>query len=88
LIPAGLLEAIKGGRVVLFLGAGASRGAVDRTGEKIPLASELKKKIADTFLGAGYDDADFKTVYDFAASHRSVREVQEFLHAEAHHRST
>jgi len=83
LIPVGLLEAIKGGRVVLFLGAGASRGAIDRkTGEKIPLAGDLKKKIATQFLGAGYDEADFKTVYDFAASHRSVREVQEFLHAE------
>ncbi len=67
---------------MLFLGAGASLGAVDEKGEAIPLAQGLTNKIATKFLGAGYEDADFKTVYDFAASHRSVLEIQEFLYSE------
>jgi hypothetical protein len=53
----------------LFLGAGASFGATSQTGNKIPMADELKRLIAD-----------FKTVYDFAASNSSVRELQLFLY--------
>ena len=75
-----LPEIVRSGRAVLFLGAGASRGARDAKGDMIPLGNELKRKISDQFLGAAFDEADFKTVCDFAASRESVRDLQLFIH--------
>lgn len=75
-----LIEAIASGRAVLFLGAGASRGAAKADGAPIPLAEGLKKAIATELLGPGYDGFDFAQVCDFAASMRSGRELQELIY--------
>ena len=77
-----LISAIREGRAVLFLGAGASVGATRTDSKKIPTAKILGARIAENFLGVGFEDADFKTICDFAASARSVRELQAFIHAE------
>jgi hypothetical protein len=61
-----LIDAIMSGKAVLFLGAGASFGAKSTDGRSIPLAEELKLLIAKKFLGPSYENADFKTVYDFS----------------------
>jgi hypothetical protein len=66
---------VRSGKAVLFLGAGASFGARDAKGNGIPLGNELKRKIAERFLGPGFEEADFKTVCDFSASRESVREL-------------
>jgi hypothetical protein len=81
-LDAGLLDAVRGGRVVLFLGAGASRGAVKPGGAEIPGAPELAKRIVSEFLGPDYEGASFRSAYDLAASDRSVRELQGFIHRE------
>ena len=83
-LDSGLLDAVRSGRAVLFLGAGASLGAKNPAGELIPGATELTKRITSEFLGPGYEEIDFKTGYDLAASHRSVRELQAFLHRILH----
>ena len=80
MVDKGLIDAVRAGRAVLFLGAGASFGAKSAGGAKIPMADELKRSIAVRFLEPGYEDADFKTVYDFAASNSSVRQLQQFLY--------
>lgn len=77
-----LLSAIREGRAVLFLGAGASVGASRADGKKIPTAKELGARISEKFLGPGFDGADFKTICDFAASAQSVRALQTFIHEE------
>lgn len=79
-VDEGLIDSVRAGRAVLFLGAGASFGATSAGGAKIPMAEELKRLVAARFLEPGYEDADFKTVYDFAASNSSVRELQQFLY--------
>lgn len=79
-LDAGLVDRVATGKAVLFLGAGASIGAKRTDGSGIPDAGELGRRIATKFLGPGYDNADFKTICDFAASARSGREVQEFIH--------
>lgn len=79
-VDQGLVDAVRAGRAVLFLGAGASFGVTSTGGAKIPMAEELKRLIAERFLEPGYEGADFKTVYDFAASNSSVRELQQFLY--------
>lgn len=58
LLPEPLLAAIQEQRCVLFLGAGASRAARDRKGNKCPSTEDLRKSLALRFLGsemAGYD---------------------------------
>lgn len=75
-----LLDIVRAGKAVLFLGAGGSFGSSDSRGTKIPLGGELKDLIAKKFLGDGFEEADFKTVCDFAASKSSVRDLQLFIH--------
>lgn len=84
IIDKGLVDAVRAGRAVLFLGAGASFGATATSGAKIPMADDLKRLLAKRFLEPGYEDADFKTVYDFAASNSSVRQLQQFLYDTFH----
>jgi hypothetical protein len=79
-LDSGLLDAVRGGRAVLFLGAGAARGAVKPGGGQIPDAPELAKRIVSEFLGTEYAGLDFRSAYDLAASHRSVRELQDFIY--------
>jgi tetratricopeptide (TPR) repeat protein len=78
-LPAELVAAVAEGRAVLFLGAGASRGAKDANGNEIPLASQLAEKLIATFLGPPYAGLDFRTAYDLSCSQRDVRTVQRFL---------
>jgi hypothetical protein len=81
-LDSGLLDAVRSGRAVLFLGAGASRGATKPSGGIIPDGPELAKRIISKFLSPEYKGLDFRASYDLAASHRSVRELQIFLHRE------
>ena len=74
-----LIEAAKSGRLVLFLGAGASHGARNGKGTTIPGGAELADSIVDTYLKPSYKGRDLKTVYDLACSRRDVRELQRFL---------
>ncbi|MCE7999494.1 MAG: tetratricopeptide repeat protein [Rhodobiaceae bacterium] len=77
-----LLDSVKRGKAVLFLGAGASIGGIDGGGGKIPDANGLARKICDRFLSDGYLDSDFTTTYDLACTEAGVRDVQAFIHDE------
>lgn len=79
-IDADLISAVRQGRAVLFLGAGASKGAIHQYGMQIPDGAMLGKLLADQYLTASHSDLDLKTIYDLACSARSVREVQKFVH--------
>jgi hypothetical protein len=78
-IPSPLLDAVAEGRAVLFLGAGASRGASDGNGSQIPDGRALAQLIIDKFLSEDYADYDFRSSYDLAASVRDIPTVQKFL---------
>ena len=75
-LPPALVAAVREGRAVLFLGAGASRGAVGERGTEIPTGDGLADYLRATFLGEGYEQLNFKSVYDLACSQRDVRTVQ------------
>ena len=75
-LPRDLLFAIVEGRCVLFLGAGASRGANDRKGNEAPDADGLAKILVDDFLGEDYQNLDLRSAYDLSCSVRDVRAVQ------------
>lgn len=75
-----LLAAAREGRLVLFLGAGASLGAKNKKGEIIPGGYELGQMIVEKFLRPEHAKLDFKTICDFACAESSVRDVQKFIH--------
>src|SRR5262245_60038882 len=79
-LPDDLIAAGVEGRAVLFLGAGASRGARNGKGEHIPLANDLAAELVDRFLGPEYKGSDFRTAYDLSCSQRDVPTVQRFLY--------
>ena len=53
-IPAILIDQIKDGRVLLFLGSGAAIGALHKSHIKPPVGDELSRLIADQFLGSEF----------------------------------
>ena len=74
-----LLEAVRNGRAVLFLGAGASFGAKTREGGSPPSSAELRDQLVARFLGGGFQGADLSLVAELAISEASLAEVQEFI---------
>jgi SIR2-like domain len=78
-LPNDLIAAVIEGRAVLFLGAGASRGAKNGAGDEIPLANDLAAELVDKFLGPAYRGLDFRTAYDLSCSQRDVPTVQRFI---------
>jgi tetratricopeptide (TPR) repeat protein len=75
-LPKELTTAVQEGRSVLFLGAGASRGAIDEKGRPIPDGVGLADILTKEFLGSDYNGLDLRSVYDLACSERDVRTVQ------------
>jgi SIR2-like domain len=78
-IPPALANAVKEQRAVLFLGAGASRGAMHPRGEKIPTGLELRDLLCDRFLGNKLKDRSLSEVAEFAINETSLDEVQLFV---------
>lgn len=79
-VPSELIAAVREGRAVLLLGAGASFGSSDTKGNKIPLGNTVAKELAENFLGAEYASLDFRTAYDLSCSQRDVRTIQKYIH--------
>ncbi len=77
--PPALVAAVLEGRAVLFVGAGASRGAMNASLENIPDGRRLADLVISKFLGAEYVGLDFKSAYDLACSQRDVATVQRFV---------
>ncbi len=75
-IPSPLVDAIRDGRTILFLGSGASKGAKDKAGNCIPTAQELANLLANEFLDSTFVDNELRVVYDLACSERDVRTIQ------------
>lgn len=65
-LPPALIEAVKGARVVPFLGAGASKEAVDPSGNRPPDANQLRDALAQHFFGKPIPNRDLMTVAEMA----------------------
>ena len=78
-LPAPLLEQVRSGRVVLFLGAGASVDAKRTDGTAPPLAVGLSKAISKHFLGGSYPNEQLAWVSELAISASNLSEVQDFI---------
>jgi len=79
-IPKSLVDQIKTGNVVLFLGAGASYDAIHPEGKKIPLGNTLSDMIVDEFLTADYKGEALQIVSELAISECNLYDVQQFIY--------
>ncbi len=73
-----LIDKIKKGKVVLFLGSGALYGA-ELPGLKIPLGNDLRDILCDHFLNENFKQSDLAHVAAMAASETSLFDVQDFI---------
>jgi hypothetical protein len=65
-LPPSLIEAVKGSRVIPFLGAGASKEATDSRGDRPPDADQLRDALAQHFFGKLIPNRDLMTVAEMA----------------------
>jgi hypothetical protein len=78
-IPNFLLDQIREGRIVLVLGAGASRGATNSKGAQPPTGPQLSQIIADKFLGGLHRDDPLPIVAESAASESDLLAMQNYI---------
>ena len=71
-LPTDLINQVRQGRAVLFLGAGASRKAKDPNGKEPPLGDELRDRIAERFLTDKYASETLTWVAELAISSSSL----------------
>ena len=78
-ISSWLLEKIKTGESILFLGAGATIGSKDSSGKTSPTGDALRDMISDKFLGGLKKNSPLNRVADYAKNESSLFEVQIFI---------
>jgi len=78
-LPDFLKTQIREGKVVLVLGAGASRGAVGTNGATPPDGAHLARLIAERFLGGKFGTSSLSQISEYAISESSLVDVQEFI---------
>ncbi|HEY4678042.1 MAG TPA: SIR2 family protein [Candidatus Angelobacter sp.] len=78
-LPDILVNQVREGKTVIFLGAGASKESKDRNGKRPPDGRQLAKMISDKFFGDQYSDSPLTMVADYAISESDLGKVQSFL---------
>ncbi len=78
-IPDYLFQQVKDGKVVLFLGAGASIGAMSTKGLKIPDAQGLVNLLSDKFLGGQDKNRPLSVVADYAIDASDLITMQGYI---------
>jgi hypothetical protein len=81
-IPDYLESQTREGRVVLFLGAGASAAATNSRGEHPPTAARLGEMLADKFLGGKYRTHPLNQIAEYAISESDLGAIQSFIRDE------
>ncbi len=78
-LPEALVSEVTAGRVVLFLGAGASFGATVSNGNPPPLGAELRDALSNEFLGSEHIGEPLVWVSELAISSTGLNRVQDFV---------
>ena len=79
-IPPVLVEHIREGNTMLFLGAGASLGATTSKGMHIPNTRELATTLATKFLGGEDADQPLSVVAELAISENDLTTIQQHIY--------
>ncbi|MGO9273647.1 MAG: SIR2 family NAD-dependent protein deacylase [Terriglobia bacterium] len=78
-IPDFLQTQIREGKVVLFLGAGASMTARNSESKAPPSSTQLGQLLAERFLGGKYADHPLQQTAEYSISESSLGDVQGFI---------
>ena len=78
-IPSALVNQVRQGRVVLFLGAGATIGAKMGGSDGPPSSDQLRDRITKRFLPSHSSDHSLAWVAELASSATNIFEVQDFI---------
>ncbi|NJO92618.1 MAG: hypothetical protein HC831_29385 [Chloroflexia bacterium] len=78
-IPKSLIDQIREGNVVLFLGAGALKGAIHRDGKPALTGPQLGQLIAEKFLEEDFSDSSLQIISEVAMSDTGLFPVQQFI---------
>ena len=78
-LSANLIQEIKRGNVVLFLGAGASMGSQDNSGKGMLGVRQLIDELSDRFLGGEEKSSTLASVSELAMSEADKTSVQIFI---------
>lgn len=73
-----LIDKVRKGKIVLFLGSGALYGA-NLPNKKIPLGNDLRDIICERFLNDSFKEADLAHVAAMAISQAGLFEVQDYI---------
>ena len=79
-IPHHLVEQIRAGKAILFLGAGASWGASASTPPKEPPSGkELGRLLSAKFLGGDSTDKSLSLIGEYCIAESDLRTVQHYI---------
>ncbi|MEI6076454.1 MAG: SIR2 family protein [Verrucomicrobiota bacterium] len=78
-IPHALVDQIQNGKVVIFLGAGASMCAKDGNGNFPPSGKKLGEMLSDKFLGGKFKTSQLNQIAELAISETDITTVQSFI---------
>lgn len=80
-IPAYLVDQIRSGRVVLFLGSGASFGAKsEKEPSSPPLGNGLANLLSDKFLGGEGKNKPLSIISEYCLTRTDLRTVQQYIY--------
>ena len=78
-LPANLVQEVKRGNAILFLGAGAAMGANSESGEPMLGVTQLINELSVRFLGGDAQKSSLASVAELAISESDLVTVQHFL---------
>lgn len=78
-IPSYLIDEVKRGNIVLFLGGQAFAKAKNNENESLLTDEQLKHKLCDHFLGGDEKNLDLSSVFDIAVAENDLNTVQDYL---------
>jgi cold shock CspA family protein len=79
-VPSDLVNQVRDGRVVLFLGAGASKDSATADGRRCPTTAELGRLLSDKFLGGYLRDGQLSQIAEYAMSEcGDLGRIQQFI---------
>jgi SIR2-like domain len=78
-LPPSLVSAVQEQRAILFLGSGASLGAIHPRRDAIPVGEQLRDRICDQFLGGALKDRALTAVAAMAASEVGLTHLQKYI---------
>jgi len=74
-----MIDKITKGDAILFLGAGAAYGALDKNQKASISGNELRDRLSDKFLGGKEKSKALVQIADYAKSEANIKEVQSFI---------